>query len=244
MEATLENIVRVTTPPGTPPPNTGELVAQATESIEKLEDAAKLFNAGEYREAIEHVLTAYDRELPPRAKAQLHLVAGNAYFFLSDYGAAEGHYKEVMQAALDSNDRKHEAAAIGGVGLVREGRGDLEGAEEHYRKALAIDEEIGDRSGQASALGNLGNVYRVRGDLEGAERYHREALAIQEEIGDRSGQGHQWGNLGNVHRARGDLEGADEHYRRALGIFEEIGAAREVEATLKNLAKLNAMKDD
>ena len=48
------------------------------------EEALKSIHAGEYREAIEGVLTAYDRELPPRAKAQLHLVAGNAFFGLSD----------------------------------------------------------------------------------------------------------------------------------------------------------------
>ena len=221
VERILEEIARGTAVPGTPASDLSDLAAQATEaSAKKLEEALESYHAGEYREAIECVLSAYDRELPPLAKTELHVVAGNAYHGLSDYGAAEMHYKEALRAAPNADA---EAVATGNLGLVYAGRGDLEGAEKYHRKALAIDEAIGDRLGQAYQLGNLGNVYAGRGDLEGAEEYHRKALDIFEEIGDELGQASEFGNLGGVAAERGDLEGAEEYHRKALDIFEEIG---------------------
>ncbi len=241
----LDEIARGTAAPGTFPPDTAELAAQATEAIEKkLEEALELFHAGEYRDAIEHVLTAYDRELPAGARAQLHLVAGNAYFLLSDYGAAESHFRDVMQAAHDSGDREAEAAALGNLGLVRAERGDLEGAEEHVRKALEIEEETADRSGQATLLGNLGVVYKRRGDVDGAEEYHRRALEIDEEIGNRLGQAQSLGNLGLVQAERGDFDGAEEYHRKALAIDEEIGYRLGHAQDLGNLGEVYFRRGD
>jgi len=211
-------------PPGSAPLDTEALAAEATPDTERLlAEALDLQRQHMEREAIERLLTAYDMEMPPEAKAQLHLMAGNGFFRLSELEEAEGHYQQALTAAREAQDKDTEAAALGNLGLVYADRGELEKAQEYHKRALAIDEETGDKLGQAAALGNLGLVYRHRGELGKAQEHHQRALVLHEEFGDKLGRAIQLGNLGLVYAARGDLEKAEEHYRRALEMLEEIG---------------------
>ena len=83
-----------------------------------LAEAVALQDQGKEREAIERLLTAYDEEMPPEAKAQLHLLVGNGYYRLSDYGAAEHHYVYSLEAARVAESKEAEAAVLGNLGVI------------------------------------------------------------------------------------------------------------------------------
>ncbi len=210
--------------PGTAPVETEALAAQATARTERLLAEAVAFQRqNKERDAIERLLTAYDMDMPPQAKAQLHLLAGNGFLHLSELEEAEGHYRQAMADAEEAGHRRGQAVALGNLGLIYASRGDLDRAEERYHQALAINKQIGNNVGQARNLGNLGLVYASRGDLDEAEEHHKRALAMHEDAGEEVGQANQLGNLGLVYAERGDLDKAEEHHKRALAIDEVIG---------------------
>jgi tetratricopeptide (TPR) repeat protein len=212
-------------PPGASTPDTSALAAaDVTERTDRLlAEAVELQRQHKEREAIERLLTAYDMEMPPEAKAELHLLAGNGFARLSEFEQAEVHYLRSLAAAEEASDDGGRAAALGNLGNIYAERGLMDKAEHYYKRALVIDEEIEDYVGVANALGNLGIVYRHRGDLEQAESHHRKGLAIHEELGDRLGQANHLGDLGLVYQQRGDPQQAESHHRRALAIDKEIG---------------------
>ena len=71
-------------------------------------------------------------------------------------------------ARLPFEDRRWIAAAYGNLGLIYQGRGDLDQAEEMQRKSLAIHEQLGADLPDA-------------GGLDQAEEMHRKALAREPE---------------------------------------------------------------
>ncbi len=211
-------------PTGSAPTDTQALAEASTSRTEELvAEAVELQRQHKEREAIECLLEAYRRDLPPEAKIQLHILAGNGFLRLSELREAESHYQQALDAAKARGDREAEAVALDNLGLVYASRGDLDKAEERHGKALAIQEEIGNRRGQAHDLGNLGLVYFHRGEMDKAEEHHKKSVAILEEIGNRLGQAQVLGNLGNVYGGRSDLDKAEEYYNKALAIHEEIG---------------------
>ena len=247
VEAQLKELQdKVAAPPeGTPPVETEALIAEATEETERLlNEALELQRQHKEREAIDCLLEAYRRDLPPIAKAELHVLAGNGFLNLTELEEAEGHYRQALAAAKEAGHQQGEAAALGNLGVIYSQRGDLDKAEQHHKKSFAIKEEIGDRLGQANSLGNLGIVYKERGDLDRAEEYHKKALAIDEEIGNRLGQAQHLGNLGIVYAGRGDLDRAEEYFKKALAIQEEIGNRLGQANQLGNLGNVYSERGD
>lgn len=232
-------------PIGAPRVETDALAAQATKRTESLlAEAVELQRQHKEREAIERFLTAYEKDMPPGAKADLHILAGSGFLRVSELEEAEGHYRQALAAKEQAGDREGQAAALGGLGLVYTDRGDLDNAENHHQLALAMSEEIGNKLGQATSLGNLGNVYHLRGDLDKAETHHNRALAIAEEVGYRLGQACDLGNLGSVYGDRGDLDKAEEYHSRALALDDEIGNRRGQAQDLANLATVYGRRGD
>ena len=226
-------------PLGTAPVNTKALASAATRRAEQLlTEAVELQRQHKEREAIECLLTAYDRELPAEAKTQLHILAGNGFLNLSELEEAEGHYRQALAAAQQAKDPRGQAAALGGLGNVYSCRGqpgDLDKAEQHHKKALRISTEIGNHLGQAIVLGNLGLVYAQRGELEKAKEHFKKAQAIHQQIGNRLGQAQQLGNLGLLQAQRGNAPLALDYITRARELFAQVGARAELEKTIANI---------
>lgn len=90
----------------TPVPDTRALAEESTKDVEvQLDEALRLRSEGREREAIECLLEAYKRDLRPKAKAQLHLLAGNTYIRLADEKSSEWHLHEALAAAVEAADR-------------------------------------------------------------------------------------------------------------------------------------------
>ncbi len=190
----------------------------------RLREALELQAQNREREAIDALYEAFRRDLPPGAKAELHILLGISFLNLSELVEAEGHYRQALDASRAAMTRKYEAATLGNLGLVYRERGDLQRAEEHLKQALYIQREIGDRIGEANQLGNLGNVYADRGDLERAEEHYQAALAIEREIGDRIGEANALANLGLLAARRDQRDEACRLLKKAAAIHDEIGA--------------------
>jgi tetratricopeptide (TPR) repeat protein len=247
MEAMLTELKEgVLAPPqGASSPDTEALAAEATSGTERLlAEAIELQRQHKEREAIERLLTAYDMDMPPTAKADLHILAGNGFLRLSELEEAEGHYRQALDASGQASDKAGQAAALGSLGIVYAERGALDKAEKHMRDALRIYEEMGSDHGQAMEFGNLGVVYARRADLDEAKVHHKRALAIYREIGNRLNEAHQLANLGTVYGRRGDLEEAEEHIKDALAIYEEVGERHGQAAALGNLGSIYMLRGD
>ena len=103
------------------------------------------------------------------------------------------------EAAYRVADERGNADAAAKLGVLLEGREDVEGAEAAYRRA--------DERGDAGAAFDLGVLLERRGDVEGAEAAYRRA--------DERGSADAAVNLGVLLEGRGDVEGAEAAYRRA-----------------------------
>jgi tetratricopeptide (TPR) repeat protein len=94
-------------PPGTALVDTESLANAATQRTQRLlAEAVELQRQHKEREAIDCLLEAYRRDLPPIAKAQLHILAGNGFLNLSELEEAEGHYRQALTSAEQSQNRR------------------------------------------------------------------------------------------------------------------------------------------
>lgn len=232
-------------PEGSAPLETAALAAQATAETERLlTEAVALQNENKEREAIERLLTAYKMDMPPEAKAELHLLAGNGFYHLSEYDAAEHHYARSLEASRRANSKAAQAAVLGNLGVIYHEQGDLAKAEDRHGQALAFSREIGDRLVEANALANLGHIYHGQGDLAKAEDHHHQALAIHREIEHRLGEAQDLGNLGNIYQEQHDLAKAEEFHLQALAILRDIGGRLGEARTLGNLGNVHSDQDN
>lgn len=226
-------------PEGSAPLETAYLAAQATEKTEQLlAEAIALQEENKEREAIEKLLTAYDANMPPEAKAQLHLLVGNSYLHLSDVTEAEGHYKQARELSQKCKDRKQEANATGGLGISASFRGNLEEADVYFKQALVIEREIGDRVGESTTLGNLGVVSARKGESPAARKHLEGALEIAREDRNSYAEARTLTNLGNIAFVDQDLDAARVYHEEAYALFAATGDRREGAKVLANLGNV------
>ena len=211
-------------PTGAPPVDTEALAAQATERTESLlAEAVALKRQGKERDAIECLLTAYDMDMPRLAKAQLHTLAGNGFFRLSELEEAEGQYRLALDDVRVAAHRQGEAAVMGNLGLIYAGRGDFQQAEVYFNQGLAIHRDISNHEGEADLLSNLAILYGESGDADRSEELSGEALAIYKDIGSQRGESIAVSHLANVKMMRKDWKAAEQLSCEGLRLSEELG---------------------
>ena len=81
----------------------------------------------------------------------------------------------------------------------------------------------------------------VKGDLKKAIEYNSKALIVRQEIGDRFGYAQSLGNKAGIKIRQGRWVEALDLSRKALKIFADMGAAREMAASLRNIARIEAV---
>jgi tetratricopeptide (TPR) repeat protein len=125
------------------------------------------------------------------------------------------------EARIRDEDEAGDAAAARQLGVIFEGRDELDEAEAAYERAA--------ERGDIEALGKLAILIDVhRDDPEAAEAAYRRA--------DEAGSVDGAGNLGRILKERGDLAGAEEAFRRCV----ERGSVR----ALADYAGLLSMRED
>jgi tetratricopeptide (TPR) repeat protein len=170
------------------------------------------------------------------AAAEEELASGA--FCTGEFSDAERLFGEALTLAEQHGDRKTEARALGGLGLVRHHRGiarlvagrapddaDVAAEEELMRRALAVWRETGDTVGTARALFGLGLVFQVlHRDWAAAMPYYWQAYGLAEAVEE-----------------SGDLYACSEIHRH-LGFYYLIEDVRPTEA-VRRLAYSLALRE-
>lgn len=255
MEGLLNEIKGGMASPQLADAETRDLARAATERTEKLvTEAVDLRRQHKEREAIERLLTAYEMDLPPRAKLALHVMAGNGFARLSEFEEARGHFRQALAAAETAGDREGKAAALGNIAAVHAEQGNLDFARKKLEEVLPLDRQCGNRVFEAGTVNNLGVVYRKLGLTKGeplrevylnqAELYLTEALTIYQKLGNHSGEAAALANLGILYADQLQVERAHDFHSKGLAIARRIGD-RSLEAKeLGNLGSVYMLQDD
>jgi len=135
-------------------------------------------------------------------------------------------------------DRRGEASALDGIGVVYQSLGETQKALEKFNESLPIRQAVGDRSGEASTLNNIGWVYRSLGETQKALEKFNEALSIRRAVGDRSGEAETLTDIGALHRSLGEMQKALEKHNEALLFFQLVGDRNGEAAALLGIAQV------
>jgi len=177
----------------------------------------------EQGEAIDEAVRCADESESVELSMLLHRARGVLHYRLAQYAEAGEHYEKSGALARELGDRRGEAVAAGGEGLVFIGLGRFDEARAKFERSLDIAREIGAPRIEANATGNLGNVLSFQGHPEEAQGYYERWLELSSEIGDRQGIANATGNVGLALRARGRREEARPQLERSRTIAREIG---------------------
>ncbi len=188
-------------------------------ALEPVAGTISLLSGSESFQAFDYIVAhvAEDPNIPPPPDAawqqaldtddpgQLFDVGGVAYLEGREHDA-----ERALAAASKGEDSQVAAVANVNFGVLRQGKGDLEGAEKAFRRAAAMN--------SAAGASNLGVLLWKLGELEEAETALRQAIELENLSG-------AWANLGGVLDALGDPKGAEAAFRKAAKMGEATGAA-------------------
>ncbi len=208
--------------------------ALALAESEERQDAADHLNMGEsltilsrcslqladYSTAINYGLqaVAVSKSLPTAAfLPQVLGQIGHAYTLLGQYVDGLRYFIRQQQTSKEQMDRRNEASAHLGRGLVYSFSGDQEKAITALDTSLRIFQEVGDQLGEATALTNLCNAYEMLSDYETALYYGFQALQKSEAIGVRGIILHLiYSNIGAAYVHLGNFAAAHTYLEQAM----------------------------
>ena len=131
-----------------------------------------------------------------------------------------------------------QAKVYDNLGTLHTEAGNWSGSMEAYGRSLEITRAAGDAFGQAITLNNLARVHQRSKDEGRAVELFKEAGALFEQVGDMYNAGQVQCNLGRTHLRLRNVNGARDAFTQAIGFFNRAGAAREEEATRRELARM------
>ena len=221
----------------------------------QLETVLLYKNAGEFDKAAETVLSIMSREFivydPHTAKMLVEMFDEknigdeNRMWMLGEKGriaefwhqpeTAEKYYREMLESARKSGDKKAESIALMRLGISFLDR-DEKLAEQFYTESLALVTNLGDEEGQADVYSNLGVLYNQQEEFEKAETAFIKCLEIHQSIG--SEEWRKYGvltNLGILYARQNQWDKAFEQSRRALQIAESTESPYHIARAIYNL---------
>ena len=146
---------------------------------------------------------------------------GHAYTLLGQYVDGLRYFIRQQQASKEQMDRRNEASAHLGRGLVYSFSGDQEKAIAALDTSLRIFQEVGDQLGEATALTNLCNAYEMLSDYETALYYGFQALHTSEAVGVRGIVLHLiYSNIGAAYVHLGNFAAAHTYLEQAMTLAQ------------------------
>jgi predicted ATPase/DNA-binding SARP family transcriptional activator/DNA-binding CsgD family transcriptional regulator len=138
------------------------------------------------------------------------------------------------------------AKALGGIGWLADGQGDLDRMRESATEGLNLSDEagLGDYH-RAFFLGVLGGASWLGGDYERAMKLAEESLALSREANDLGGMADSLLLLGTASMwGSGNLEQARAFYEEGLVISRELGSASFLRSCLNSVALTYLLQRD
>jgi predicted ATPase/transcriptional regulator with XRE-family HTH domain len=186
------------------------------------------FFAGEFAEAIPHLLEARDRG----ARAGARITEGYAIFMLGTVQVLSGEADDGHRLLEEGSAILRSAgyAALWQVGvtslartLLSFERGDLAAAQRHADHGMQIFQRLGQPYGIGLAFNYQGDVARQRGELGRAAAHYQAALPLLQAARARSEIPAVLHNLGHVYLAQGDAAQAADVFAEGLELQRAVG---------------------
>lgn len=131
--------------------------------------------------------------------------------------------------------KKHQAQALGIMGVYYDNQGNYNKAIDFYKQALALKNEINDIRGVAASLTNIGGAYQIQGDYIKAIDYYTKSLINHELIKNTKAIAITLSNIGTVYATQKDYKKAMEYFEKSLKIRIEINDIRGMVSVYTNI---------
>jgi tetratricopeptide (TPR) repeat protein len=156
----------------------------------------------------------------------------------SQFTKAAQAYENSLTLAKKYKDKRAEAKALNGLGVLQRTLGNYSKAIDFHIQSLEIEQIIGDKKGISRSLNNLGGIYRCLGDYSRAIDYHNQALEIGECIGNQKVISMSLAGLGSVYQLVGDDSRAIDFYNQSFKLYQAAGDKRGVAASLGGIGNV------
>ena len=168
----------------------------------------------------------------------LEALALSAYGLGRDPMLGIASYRESIEIANASGDRRTEAQGYRYLGIQYEGIGQYAEAIAAYDQSLKISIEINDIREQGRIFQSLGNLYASLNQFELAVQNYQNAIVIAQQIPDRSSEGSALLGLGSAYIIINDTANAHRYWRSALAVARDTGDESLELVTLNLLGEL------
>ncbi|MEM9181520.1 MAG: tetratricopeptide repeat protein [Pseudomonadota bacterium] len=159
----------------------------------------------------QRLVTRFEDE--PLLKSELAQTVGQVYLHLGELSAAEEFFQQALAVDPES------PAALAGMALVQDGRGDPAAGEQLQRQVIEILSETGDSGALAEARLRLAALLQAQSKLGAAEEEMTAALATPRV--DPLAAARARIRLGSLRWAQGDIAESAQQYREALATFRD-----------------------
>ncbi|WP_410625694.1 tetratricopeptide repeat protein [Amycolatopsis sp. cmx-8-4] len=153
------------------------------------------------------------------AESRLRYQLGRAYLDLGQLDPAERESRWAADLARGVQDQRNESAALEQLGVIAQGRGDVELAVVVFTDSLRIEEELGIDRGVAARHRRIGEVLLQAGRDAGAARHLEAAHALFAELGDEKGVARVALGLARIAARSGRPEVAVRRLEQARGVL-------------------------
>ncbi len=151
---------------------------------------------------------------------------GTCHEYLGQLDRAGDYYRQALDVARASGERRWEGGALGNLGQLSANLGESTQAQSFYESAIAVAHELGDRQWEGNVRCNLGLLYQAEGRLDDATHQLDAALASARELGHARLECVVLCNLGIVLEARAQHQSAHQHYLQAVDLARRLGDRR------------------
>ncbi|MDY6783290.1 MAG: CHAT domain-containing tetratricopeptide repeat protein [Cyanobacteriota bacterium] len=209
--------------------------AELEEALQLNEQIVRLYQRGQYAEAIPLAQRALEIRENALGSEHLHVATSlnnlaELYKVTGNYSAAQTLFQRSLEIRENALGDEHPdiALALNNLAALYKATGNYSAAETLYQRALEIWENAlgGEHLHVATTLNNLAALYKVTGNYNAAEALYQRSLAILEKS---LGTKHEHfyfattlKNLASLYQAQKNYSAAEALYQRSLAISEKI----------------------
>ncbi|HYO11885.1 MAG TPA: LuxR C-terminal-related transcriptional regulator [Thermoanaerobaculia bacterium] len=176
------------------------------------------------------------RDVPPKSRSRIAMVAALMSHAQGDYRACEEYAPEALAVSRQAGDEPCAAYALTLLGLAEMRRGNVEGARARFEESLPLLRRSGEEQTVPLVLVWLGNVSLVDGDHGRATRMFEEALARARRRGDRLGTNIALYNLAQIALSEAIFGPAASMLEEGLTSSRQMGDQANLSHFLEGLA--------
>jgi len=155
------------------------------------------------------------------------------------YAEALSVLRDVLQRAIEADDKADEANALHNLGSIEFRVGRYAAARELTEKSLEIAQRIGHRAGEAAGLHQLAVIASEQGQSQQAREYFAKSLSVTEAIGDLGGKASILQHLANIDLEEGKADSARIMANQSLALREKLGEKAGIASALHLLASID-----